>query len=265
MSPTEVPMTFAEKLMDLAQGHVVFEDVAVHFSQEEWGLLNEAQRRLYHSVMLENLALLSSVGCWPGAQEEEAPSGQGDSAHGSQVRAPSQDPFTQKSHSWEMCGLLLKDTLHLDKQDRTHPDQGLYSCGGKNQHHKQQTGEKLSRPDKASPSFMENYGVHMTERTLSCRETASTSHSQQQASHSMEKPHRDTAGVPNPDSGPRPVRNWTAQQKVSGGPVSEASYVFTAFTYCLRYNLSHTSCQISCSIRFSEECKPYCELSMRGI
>ncbi|XP_045705282.1 zinc finger protein 547-like isoform X4 [Phyllostomus hastatus] len=194
MSPTEVPMTFAEKLMDLAQGHVVFEDVAVHFSQEEWGLLNEAQRRLYHSVMLENLALLSSVGCWPGAQEEEAPSGQGDSAHGSQVRGPSQDPSTQKSHSWEMCGLLLKDILHLDKQDRTHPDQGLYSCGGKNQHHNQQTGKKLSRPDKASPSFVENYGVHMTERTLSCRETASTSHFQQQASHSMGKPHRDTAG-----------------------------------------------------------------------
>ncbi|XP_053528091.1 zinc finger protein 547-like isoform X2 [Artibeus jamaicensis] len=176
------------------EGRVVFEDVAVHFSQEEWGLLNEAQRRLYHSVMLENLALLSSVGRWPGVQEEEAPSGQGDSADGSQVWASSPDPSTQKSHSWEMCGPLLKDILHQDKQDRTHPDQGLYSCGGKNEHHKQQTGEKLSRPDKARSSFVKNYGVHVTERTLSRRETPSTGHFQQQASHSVGKPHRDTAG-----------------------------------------------------------------------
>ena len=41
---------------------MVLEDVAIHFSQEEWGLLDEAQRHLYHSVMLENLALLSSIG-----------------------------------------------------------------------------------------------------------------------------------------------------------------------------------------------------------
>lgn len=41
---------------------MVFEDVAIHFSQEEWGILNGVQRHLHSDVMLENFALLSSVG-----------------------------------------------------------------------------------------------------------------------------------------------------------------------------------------------------------
>lgn len=41
---------------------MTFEDVAVYFSWDEWDLLDEGQKLLYCDVMLENLALMTSLG-----------------------------------------------------------------------------------------------------------------------------------------------------------------------------------------------------------
>jgi hypothetical protein len=46
----------------LDKGCGIFEDVAISFSQEEWEFLYAAQRHLYLHVMLENFALVTSIG-----------------------------------------------------------------------------------------------------------------------------------------------------------------------------------------------------------
>nr|KAF6267448.1 hypothetical protein mMyoMyo1_011559 [Myotis myotis] len=142
-----------------------FEDVAIAFSQEEWGLLDEAQRLLYCDVMLEVFALVSSVGCWHKTYDEDFCPERRISVQGeSQVRASETAPATQRTLLCNQCVSVLKNIVHLtESQAADYEQKAFFSdacvrdfCFNVNSHQQQRdsTREKLWKEDMDRVSFV---------------------------------------------------------------------------------------------------------------
>ncbi|XP_045689112.1 zinc finger protein 334 [Phyllostomus hastatus] len=86
--------------MNTSEGSVLFEDVSVDFTQEEWQLLDSAQRLLYRDVMLENYRHLVSLGYSATKPELISKLEQGEEPWVSQRKFPSQSrPEVQKARN----------------------------------------------------------------------------------------------------------------------------------------------------------------------
>ncbi|XP_048225331.1 zinc finger protein 211-like [Perognathus longimembris pacificus] len=157
----------AAALRNAAQSMVTIEDVAVYFSWEEWELLDEAQRHMYLSVMLDNFVLVTSLGYWCHVDSVQAPS----EPHVSVGRlphlwTPAPDPPTQNAYLCETSDPAMEDML-CPAEHKGRCDQKLYTCekqfsfSASLYQHQEHNGERFHNQD---------YSIHASGKPYICGE-----------------------------------------------------------------------------------------------
>ncbi|XP_036281971.1 zinc finger protein 551-like isoform X2 [Pipistrellus kuhlii] len=158
-----------------------FEDVVITFSEEEWGILDEVQRRLYCKMMVEAFALVSSVGCGHQMDDAEVCSEQHVSVKGElQVSAPNSALATKRMHLCGRCFSVLKDSLHLTESQAADLEQKAFFsdacvrdfCFSANPPHqlKESSGEKPWKTAVDGASFVTKCSFYLPALSLNNRE-----------------------------------------------------------------------------------------------